>query len=267
VSKKAGVLGHPIAHSLSPVLHRSAYEALGFDWEYDAFEVTPEELPAFLRNCGEDWVGLSLTMPLKTSVIPLLDHVSELAESVNSVNTVLFRDGDRIGDNTDVPGAMRALESTGASQFAAATILGGGATARSALASVAGLGATDVAVYVRTPAAGESMRPLADALGVTLIVEPWERAAEGLLGDVVVSTVPAGIADTLADAVPWSAGTLLDVVYAGWPTPLAAAWGDRGGLVASGLDMLIEQAALQVTLMTGMAAPIDRMRAAVSDSR
>ena len=267
MTRQAGVLGHPIAHSLSPTLHRAAYAALDLAWQYEAYDVTPEDLPAFLRSCGDEWVGLSLTMPLKTSVIPLLDEVSELATSVNAVNTVLFRDGSPYGDNTDVPGARRALESTGVTQVSSATILGGGATARSALASVAALGASDVAVYVRTPSAGESMRPLADELGVSLIVEPWDRAAEGLLSDVVVSTVPAGIADVLADAVPWSAGTLLDVVYANWPTPLASAWTDRGGAVASGLDMLIEQAALQVTLMTGRDAPIHQMRLAVADHR
>ena len=175
-----------------------------------------------------------------------------MAESVNAVNTVVFRDGRRLGDNTDIPGMVSAIQRVTDAHPGFATVLGGGATARSALVVAARLGVTQVAVYVRRPEAGEAMRLLAEAMGVDLLVEDWERAAEGLLADLVVSTVPAGIPDLLADAVPWSPGVLLDVVYAGWPTPLAQSWSARGGSVASGLDMLVEQAAEAFWLWRGI---------------
>ena len=259
---RAGVLGHPIEHSLSPVLHQAAYASLGLEWSYDRFDVTEEGLAEFVDGCGPDWAGLSLTMPLKVAIIPLLDEVSNVGRSVAAVNTVLFREGKRYGENTDIPGMVTAISRVAATPAAFATILGGGATARSALVAAARLGVTQVAVYVRRTEAGDAMRPLAQSLGLDLLVEDWQRAAEGLLADLVISTVPAGIPDLLADAVPWNPGTLLDVVYDGWPTPLAQVWSDRGGALASGLDLLVEQAALQVTLMTGREAPIEVMRAA-----
>src|SRR5438128_2367522 len=101
---RAAVLGSPIGHSLSPVLHRAAYAALGLDWTYDAFEVTPEELPAYLDGLDLTWGGLSLTMPLKQAVLPLLHHRAPLVEGTGSANTVVLRDGERFGHNTDVEG-------------------------------------------------------------------------------------------------------------------------------------------------------------------
>ena len=259
---RAAVLGHPIAHSLSPALHRAAYEWAGLNWRYDACDVTEDSLADFVAACGPEWAGLSLTMPLKRAIIPLLDEVSPLAASVDAVNTVVFRDGIALGDNTDIPGMVSAISAVQRSPLSTACILGGGATARSALVAIARLGAREVAVFVRRPEAGESMQALAAWLGVSLTVEPWVRAAEGLLADLVVSTVPAGAADGLVGSVPWEPGVLLDVVYAGWPTALARSWLDHGGPVASGLDLLVEQAALQFTLMTGQPAPLEVMRAA-----
>jgi shikimate dehydrogenase len=261
LKRRAAVLGHPIEHSLSPVLHSAAYAELGLDWIYDRHDVTTDQLAGFLDSCGPEWAGLSLTMPLKTDVIELLDDISALARTVSAVNTVLFRDGRRIGDNTDVPGMVAALRRVdSAAQYDGAVILGGGATARSALMAVSQLGVNQVAVYVRRPEIGDELAPLAAAANVDLVVEPWQRAAEGLLADLVISTAPAGATDTLANDVPHRPGTLLDVVYAPWPTSLAQRWSDEGGVVASGLDLLVEQAALQVELMTGMPAPIDAMR-------
>ncbi len=94
---RAAVLGRPIAHSLSPVLHRAAYAALGLDWTYDAVEVGADGLPAFLEHLGDDWAGLSLTMPLKHAVLPLLATCSELATAVAAANTVVIDEGGRHG--------------------------------------------------------------------------------------------------------------------------------------------------------------------------
>ncbi|MGW1148223.1 shikimate dehydrogenase, partial [Streptomyces sp. NPDC002454] len=128
---RAAVLGSPIAHSLSPVLHRAAYAELGLDaWSYDRFEVDEAALPDFLAGLGPQWAGLSLTMPLKRAVIPLLDEVSDTAAAVEAVNTVvLTEDGRRTGDNTDVPGMVAALRERGVETVDSAAVLGAGATA------------------------------------------------------------------------------------------------------------------------------------------
>ena len=141
---KAAVLGSPIAHSLSPVLHRAAYRALGLDdWSYEAIDCDETGLPALLAGCGPDWAGLSLTMPLKRTVLPMLDAVDPLTRDVGAANTVVFNGGLRYGYNTDVPGMITALTEAGMKGPAATVlILGGGATACSALAAVRGLGAT-----------------------------------------------------------------------------------------------------------------------------
>ncbi|MGH3344386.1 MAG: shikimate dehydrogenase family protein, partial [Carbonactinosporaceae bacterium] len=125
--RRAAVLGSPVVHSLSPELHRAAYAALGLAWRYDAIEVDEQRLPAFLDGLDETWAGLSLTMPLKRAVIPLLDEVSEIARDVAAVNTVIFGPAAggrrRTGDNTDVPGMVAALRERGVRQVASAAVL------------------------------------------------------------------------------------------------------------------------------------------------
>jgi len=260
--RRAAVLGHPIGHSLSPVLHRAAYSALGLDWSYERIDVTAAGLAAFLDSLDDTWAGLSLTMPLKHDVLPLLDEVDAVAAATGAVNTVLLADGLRRGTNTDVGGLVVSLDEHDAGR-GDAVVLGAGATARSAVAALAERGSPKVTAYARRPAAAADLARTAAAVGVPLVVRPWAEAAEGLDADVVVSTVPVGIADPLAAAVPLAPGTLLDVVYDPWPTPLAAAWGAAGGEVASGLDMLLHQAVGQVQLLTGLRPPVDVMRAAL----
>ena len=261
-TRRAAVLGHPIDHSLSPVLHRAAYAELGLSWTYDRIDLTGDALAAFLDSLDASWAGLSLTMPLKTDVLPLLDEIAPVAVATGAVNTVLLGGGSRRGTNTDVDGLVAALDEQGAGR-GSAVVLGAGATARSALAALAARGSTAVTAYVRRPAAAADLRGTAVAVGVSLEVRPWVDAESGLDADVVVSTVPRGAADRLAAHVPTAAGTLLDVVYDPWPTPLAAAWTERGAAVASGLDLLLHQAVRQVRLMTGRDAPLAAMRAAL----
>ncbi len=259
--RRAAVLGLPIAHSLSPVLHRAAYRALGLDWSYDAIEVDEPGLAAFLAGCDATWAGLSLTMPLKTAVLDLLDEVDPLAATVGAVNTVLFQRGRRRGANTDAPGMAAALRGAGAVPGPVA-VLGAGATARSALAALAALGVPHATVYARRPEVAHGLEELGAALAIDVRVEPFLRADEALLCDLVVSTVPAGGADELAGAVPAGAGLLHDVLYHPWPTPLARSWAAHDGVVVGGLDLLVHQAALQVELMTGLPAPLEVMQRA-----
>jgi shikimate dehydrogenase len=259
---QAAVLGSPIAHSLSPALHRAAYAALGLDWTYQAVECTADELPTFFAGLDASWRGLSLTMPLKQAVLTQLDARDELVDLVQAANTVVITDGRRVGWNTDVPGMAAALAGVGVGNLGFATVLGGGATARSALAAFAELGCREVTAFVRRPAAAGDLGAVAERLGLRLAVESWAVAEQGLLADVVVSTVPSGVADRLVGMVPAAPGVLLDVVYEPWPTALALAWQQSNGIVVSGLDLLVEQAARQVELMTGQMAPVTAMRAA-----
>lgn len=262
---RAAVLGSPIAHSLSPVLHRAAYAELGLDdWSYDRFEVDEAGLPGFVGELDGSWAGLSLTMPLKRAIIPLLDEVTDTAASVEAVNTVVFReDGRRVGDNTDIPGMIAALRERGVEKVESAAILGAGATASSALAALARVCAGPVTAYVRSEARAEEMRGWGERLGVDVRTADWERAAEAFAAPLVIATTPAGTTNALATAVPDTVGTLFDVLYDPWPTALAAAWSDRGGKVVGGLDLLVHQAVLQVEQMTGRTpAPLAAMRAA-----
>ncbi|KJK37642.1 shikimate dehydrogenase [Streptomyces variegatus] len=263
--RRAAVLGSPITHSLSPVLHRAAYQELGLaGWTYDRFEVDEAGLPAFFETLGAEWAGLSLTMPLKRAVIPLLDEVGETAASVEAVNTVVFtEDGRRVGDNTDIPGIVAALREHGIGQVDSAAILGAGATASSALAALSRICPGEIAVYVRSEARAAEMRQWAERLEVAVRIADWADAEQALRAPLVISTTPAGVTDALARSVPERPAALFDVLYDPWPTDLAARWSAYGGAVVSGLDLLVHQAVLQVEQMTGLApAPLDAMRKA-----
>jgi shikimate dehydrogenase len=292
--RRAAVLGHPVAHSLSPVLHTAAYRALGLDgWQYGRHDVTEGALEGFLRDVDAGWAGLSLTMPLKQVVIPLLDHVDPLAEAVGAVNTVLFSAVGgagggtgrgavvTTGTNTDVHGLVAALrEGLGARGVADAVILGGGATAASALAAVAELGCVSPRVFVRSLDRIGPLREAVARMGVSPSFEVFdERATTSALAaaDAVVSTTPKYAADQwaplltelLTAAGEKPRGVLLDVVYDPRPTALQSAWSALGADAVGGERMLLHQAAEQVRLMTGRTAPLDAMddalRAALSD--
>lgn len=260
---RCAVLGSPIAHSLSPALHRAAYDELGLDWTYDAYDVTVAALPAFLSGLDETWRGLSLTMPLKRAVMPLLDEVSDRARQAGGANTVVLRDGRRLGHNTDVRGVAAALRERHDGPVHRAVVLGGGATAASALLGLADLGCREVTLLVRDAVraaetvAAAARHPGRPAVDVRLIESGAVDA------DVLVSTLPASAQTdevvSLADPV----AVVFDVIYDPWPTPLARAAEASGRVLVSGLDLLVHQAVLQVELMTGVdRAPLDAMREA-----
>jgi len=263
---RAAVLGHPVAHSLSPVLHRAAYAALGLDdWSYDLVECDSAGLAGFVGACGPEWAGLSLTMPLKRTVLPLLQHVDPVAAATGGANTVVFRADGRHGYNTDVRGIVDALAEAGAPIPGSVTILGGGATACSALAAVLELGASFADVVVRDPARTTDLTQAAARLGMKVQFRDFTSLREGISADLLISTVPAGVADGYATQICGSGRVpevVLDVVYSPWPTRLARVAAQAGSIVASGFGMLLHQAAAQVELMTGKPAPVELMRAA-----
>jgi shikimate dehydrogenase len=252
------VLGHPIAHSLSPVMHRAAYERLGLGWGYDAYDVDEAGLAGFLAGLGESWRGLSLTMPLKRAVLPLLDEVSATAAEAGAANTVIVEGGRRSGDNTDVPGIVAALAERGVERVRSATILGGGATAESVLLALRRIGLATVTVQVRDPARAEGLASRAVAGGVDAIVS--RLGDDPPEADLVVSTVPSAAVAEWADRLVIRSDAVFDAIYDPWPTPLTERAIDLGRTVVTGIDLLAQQAVLQVRLMTGHDVPVDVVR-------
>lgn len=258
--RRAAVLGRPVAHSLSPALWRAAFAADGLDWTYDAIECDEGQLPAVLADCAADpeWAGVSLTMPLKLAAARLLPA----ADGLGAVNTVVFRDGEMTGHNTDVDGIRAAVATVCAGRPGQVVVLGAGGTARAALSACRQLSPSAVDVVARRP---DVVAAELAALGgdPPLRLLPWSRAHAAIAAaDLVVATTPAGATDELAFA-SWPAGAaLVDVVYAPWPTRLADAAAAAGAPVAGGLEVLVGQAATAYRLVTGLDAPVAAMRAA-----
>jgi shikimate dehydrogenase len=265
--RRCAVLGSPIAHSLSPALHRAAYAALGLAWTYDAVEVGEDALPAFMAGLDTRWRGLSLTMPLKRRVLDLCDEVDEVAAMLASANTVVIDSrGARAAFNTDVGGFVDAFAEAGVTELGSVAIVGAGATAASALAAVARMGASQVSILARSPAKAAALTALGPVLGIEvgvrdLAMPPGPSGQRAF--DAVVSTIPAaaqsGLAAQLADLAP----VVFDVIYHPRLTPLVAQARARGVVVVEGFALLLHQAATQVQLMTGaVQAPLEAMRAA-----
>ena len=260
---RAAVLGLPVAHSLSPALHNAGYAAAGLtSWRYTAVDCAEDELAGFVAGLDASWAGLSLTMPLKEVALAVAGSASPVAVAIGAANTLVHRpDGSWYADNTDVSGMTRVLTDAGLHSAPSVAVLGGGGTARAALAAAASFGATEVTVVTRRPTAISELATAAGALGVRLTGLPWEQAPDAFGADAVISTVPRGVADPLATAVSWRRGVVLvDAIYDPWPTPLTERAIDLGRTVVTGIDLLAQQAVLQVRLMTGHDVPVDVVR-------
>ena len=281
LTHRAGVVGSPVDHSLSPVLHRAAYDALGLTgWCYDRFPIGGEgelDLHTFVGGLGADWVGLSVTMPNKEAALDLAVAATEQSRRIGAANTLVRREDGWVAANTDPDGIVEALSEAGVARVARALVLGSGATARSALDALARLGCRRVHLGVR-----DRVRPqtqdLAGRLGMTAsggevhvvpLGDPQAVSRACAQAEVVISTLPAGSplgAEAGFTDVDLTGVVVLDAVYADWPTPLAR-WAQAcGARVVPGSEMLLHQAAVQVELMTGRSAPVAAMRAALADA-
>lgn len=262
-ARRAAVLGSPIAHSRSPQLHLAAYRALGLtDWTYERIECTGEQLPAVVGGFGPEWVGVSVTMPGKFAALGFADEATARAELVGSANTLVRSGEGWFADNTDVDGVVGALAGLAARDRA--MVVGSGGTAPAVLVGLAELGARHITVAARNRQKAEVLVELAARCGVSA---GWCGLGADLADvarqvDVVVNTVPADVVGRYAAELS-VCPALLDAIYDPWPTPLAAAVAARGGVVISGLQMLLNQAFTQVELFTGRPAPRDAMRAAL----
>lgn len=265
VVRRAAVLGRPIDHSLSPVLHRAAYAALGLTgWTYERHDCGADELPGFVDSLGPDWAGMSLTMPLKHAALQVAGRATERAAAVGAANTLVpDGDGGWLADNTDVHGVVGALGDAGTGAIRQVTVLGAGGTAQAVIAALAELGSPETAVLVRDLGRATGVRETAERMGVPITVLDGVPDRPLPPADLVVSTLPGRAADAYA-GTRWSRGTVLfDVLYEPWPTALAVSARAAGCTVVTGLDMLLHQAVEQVRLMTGHPGPVEAMRTAL----
>jgi shikimate dehydrogenase len=263
-----GVIGFPVAHSLSPLLHNAAFAALGLDhWRSAAFEVpdgAASDAIDGVRSSG--LVGVSVTMPHKEAVAQLVDERSPVADRLGAVNCVVNRDGVLYGANTDGDGFIEAL-ARGA-EFAVSgrrcVVIGAGGAARAVVLALAEAGASEVAVMNRTASRAEVAATLAGAAGRVVPVGEVEAAAQA---DLIVNATPLGMTGTdQADDAWLVPPTLLhhgqvvaDLVYSPRQTAWLEAASAAGAMALGGLGMLVHQAAAQITLWTGETAPVDAM--------
>ncbi len=248
---KAAVLGSPIAHSLSPLLHTIAYAELGLDSEYTRIEIKSGELEKFLNQCDGSWTGFSLTMPLKEEVLQFSNNVSELSQRIRSANTLFKSDGDWEATTTDVSGITHALASHGIDASGDVLIIGAGATARAAAAACDGI-ATRITVMNRSQSRVEGISNSVEISDLDFV--DWSETTLFEQVDLIISTTPEGASDSLISYFPKNPSSVFfDVLYNPWPTLALSAWKANGGQIIDGLDLLIHQGIDQVRLFSGIA--------------
>lgn len=265
---RAAVLGSPVGHSKSPLLHRAAYRALGLDdWTYDRIECTGKQLPGMLDGFGPEWVGVSVTMPGKVAALAHATERTDRAVLAGSANTLVRIPSGWRADCTDVDGIVGALRGVGVTDLSGrnVTVVGAGGTSRPAVVALAGLGAAAVTVVARSVDRAAHTLACAEAAGLPAeFAHTTDSRLAAIAGAsaVLVSTVPAVGAADIAPALA-RAPVVLDAIYDPWPTPLAVAVDAAGGTVVGGLSMLLEQAYGQVEQFTGRPAPRAAMQAAL----
>jgi len=259
---RCAVIGSPIAHSLSPDLHRAAYAWLGLDWRYDRHEVDAAGVAGFVAGLDEQWRGLSVTMPCKAAIVEL-GTPDEVVRALGVGNTVIFGGvpsdrGTTTIHNTDVTGIQMVVRDAALDPAAPVVIFGNGATARSCVYALARLGVPRVAVRARDQAKTRALATDGACWGIE--VTPTDAAAE-----TVISTVPAPVAAAWAGDLA-RINLVFDVLYDPWPTPLVDAARHAGAHVRTGLDLLAAQAVGQVELMTGRSVDVAILREAADQA-
>lgn len=270
----AAVIGSPIQHSLSPFLHQAAYRDLGLNIDYRRIEITKETIGSFLASWPEGLVGLSVTMPLKQVIIPLLSQVDGLAKAVGAVNTVVpFPGGITAGFNTDVYGLVTAIKEAKGREFSPerAVIVGSGATASSALAALGELQAGQINLLARRVSGAGNAVQAATRLGIDPGYVPLaagEKARETLqAADLIISTVPRAVLDDFYQTISFNPEqTVLDIVYDPWPSELVKQASRSGATIISGKAMLQHQALMQVKLFTSRTPNLEAMRTALKEA-
>ena len=243
---RGAILGSPVEHSLSPLLHREAFDFLGISGEYTRREVPSNSLATFFEENQENFDYLSLTMPLKEEALTLPVTIDPLAMRVQSSNTLYRRHDQWHLTSTDGAGFIAALKNEGYQKFERVLVLGAGGTARAVVGSLDGL-ADEIVVLGRTSTRREVLEASISHSSFEYL--RWNDNPDFSQYDLVVNTTPAGAADLLADSLaPGSCRLLFDVIYKPWPTVLASRWSDSGGVVINGLELLLYQGIAQLSL-------------------
>jgi shikimate dehydrogenase len=269
-----GVIGSPIAHSLSPLLHTAAFAALGLGttWRSLAFEVPPGHAADALAAMRRAEIsGLSVTMPHKADVAPLVDERTEVANRLGAVNCIVNRDGALLGSNTDGEGFVAALlrGATFTPAGKRCLVIGAGGAARAVVLALSDAGASQVAILNRTSSRAVAAAALAGSVGRVVPEDERARLEAVRSADLVVNATPFGMAGASPEgaAVPWLVTPALlragqvaaDLVYAPRPTPWLVEAAAAGAQSVDGLGMLVHQAAAQLELWTGEQAPVEAM--------
>ncbi len=246
---RAAVLGSPISHSLSPLLHSTAYQLLGAKGSYEALEVGSGDLSKFLEDKNSGWTGFSLTMPLKEEVFAIADVVDPVAAMISSANTLYRKDDLWHASSTDITGFGFALDSRGFTTAKSAAVLGAGATARAVVGALDGR-VQEIVILSRNTGREEAIRKCVSRSSITFL--PWEYTKPIAQSDLVVNTTPLYGADLFGDYLPTKISTLFfEVLYRPWPTVLLSRWRENGGETMGGIDLLVHQAIEQISLFSG----------------
>jgi shikimate dehydrogenase len=250
---KAAVLGSPISHSLSPLLHMAAYKELGLQADYQGIELTLENAPTFFERAkNEGWTGFSLTMPLKESVFNSGFEIEPIALQMRSANTLLFKGGNFSALSTDRTAFIRLLENVKKTRVA---IIGGGGTARAALGALNG-SAVEVDFLLRSAQRSQTLKGIATKSEVNFF--DMQHPLDGY--DLVISTVPASASEIVA-AKSWNKETtFFEVLYNPFPTQGLKRAQEIGSQVIDGMQLLVEQALDQIQLFSGLDFDFDLMR-------
>ena len=267
---RVGLLGWPVAHSVSPAMQNAAFGALGLPWRYELLPAPPDELPATVAGlAARGYRGANVTVPHKETVLALLDGVEEMARAIGAANTLVLRDGGWLGTNTDAAGFLSALRRAGFEPAGRrGLILGAGGAARAVVYALGQAGCTAV-VYNRTAERARHLVQELALLGTAKTTVVGSLAGLDLDGlDLLVNATPLGQwpqAESSAwpEALPLPAHwTVFDLVYNPVETRLLARASAAGAVAVEGLEMLVQQGALSFKLWTGREAPVDVMRAA-----
>jgi shikimate dehydrogenase len=253
---KAAVLGSPIQHSLSPVIHKKAYEILGIEGVYERIDIGVDQFDEFIQSTlNEPWTGFSMTMPLKESAFRHDFDIDARALKIASANTLIRSGSSYRALSTDVMAFDRFFSQL---DFSQVLLIGGGGTARAALGALDGL-VEMITIVQRSDVRNSQLIPCIDSSKLQFV--DFSHQLRGY--DLVISTTPQGVSDIFAERVSTDVKNLIEVLYKPSPTKLSEAWKKNGGIVIDGLDLLVEQALDQIHLMTGVSFDYASMRAAL----
>ncbi len=264
-TRLAGVIGWPVEHSLSPVIHNAAYEALGMDWAYVAMPVAPGSAPAAVAGLAAlGFVGANVTMPHKEAVAEAVDELRDDAARLRAVNTIEVTGSGAIGHNTDAPGFERFLERDVGfdADGRSALLFGAGGAARACALALARAGLIRLVVALRVPARADPLRSALAGFDTEVVAVSFEDAPTTGV-DLIVNATPLGAhGEELPLPAVSAATTAVDLLYRPSATPLQIAVRAAGGAAYGGLGLLLHQAALSFELWTGRPAPLEVMSAA-----